>query len=188
MSSPSSCRIFFFPFQTRSMWMVFCEVLLNCLFASWCLIKSLPNCCVNCYVAFSFEKVFYNKILFFFWYLRHCYIESLPEKIFLNIFLTILSSELSNYDPWNSLFICQFPDYLINKAVVLSDQQQVNFYENNNLRLCGLQNVFQKIRFNMGRLFFETPCIVCIYVISISSNESTILVRQIIYALIPNLI
>ena len=144
-SSPSSSRIFFVPFQTHFMWTVFCKVLLYCLFARWCLIKSLSESCLNCYVVFSFEKLFYNKNSFFFWYLRHRNIDSLPEKIFSNIFMSILSPELSNYDLWNSLLVCQFPNYFINKTIVLTNQQLVNFYENNNLRLCGLQNFFKKL-------------------------------------------
>ena len=58
-------QIFFVPVEKRSMWMVFCNVLLDCLFARWCLIKLLLKCCVNCYVAFSFEEFFYNRNLFF---------------------------------------------------------------------------------------------------------------------------
>ena len=94
---PSSSRIFFVPFQTRSMWTVFCKVLLNCLFASWCLIKSLSKCCLNCYVAFL-SKNFST---------RHCNIVTLPEKIFSNIFRSILFPELSTVairyleSPWN---------------------------------------------------------------------------------------
>ena len=57
---------FFVPFQTHSMWTVFCKVLLNCLFARWCLIKSLLKYCLNCYVAFSFEKISTTKTRFSF--------------------------------------------------------------------------------------------------------------------------
>ena len=82
--------------------------------------------------------------------------ESLPEKIFSNIFISILSTEVSNYDPWNSLLICQFQNYLINKTNVLSNQQLVNFYENNNLRLCGLQKFFKKLDLTWGGFFLNT--------------------------------
>ena len=106
--------------------------------------------------SFSFEKLFYNKNWFIFWYLRHCNIESLPEKIFSNIFINILSPGLSNYDLWNSLFVCQFLNYLINKTIVLINQQLVNFYENNNLKLFGRQKFFKKLDLR-GATFFETP-------------------------------
>ena len=36
------------------------------LFERWRLTKLLPKCCLNCYVAFSFEKLFYNKNSSFF--------------------------------------------------------------------------------------------------------------------------
>ena len=105
--------------------------------------------------------LFYNKNSFFFWkkylktYLRYCNIESIPEKIFSNIFISILSPELSNYDPWNSLLNCQFPNYLINKTIALSNQQLVNFYENNNLRLCGLQKFFKRLNLTWGGFFWN---------------------------------
>ena len=60
-------------------------------FTRWCLIKLLSKCYLTCYVAFSFEKLFYKKNSFFYWYFRPCNIESLPEKIFLNTFINILS-------------------------------------------------------------------------------------------------
>ena len=106
--------------------------------------------------SFSFEKLFYSKNSFIFWYLRHCNIESLPEKIFSNIFRSILSPELSNYDPWNSLLVCQFLNYLINKTIVLINQQLVNIYENNNLRLCGLQKFFKKLDLTWDDFFWNT--------------------------------
>ena len=50
------------------------------------------------------------------------------ERYFrIHIFISILSPEPSNYDPWNSLLDCQFLNYLINKTIVLSNQQLVNF-------------------------------------------------------------
>ena len=52
----------------------------------------------------------------------------------------------------------QFPNYLINKAIVLSNQQLVKFYENNNLELCDLQQFFKKLNLAWGGVFFETPC------------------------------
>ena len=106
--------------------------------------------------SFSFEKLFCNKNSFIFWYLRHCNIESLPEKIFSSIFIRILSPELSNYDPWNSLLVCQFLNYLINKTIVLINQQLVNIYENNNLRLCGLQKFFKKLDLTWDDFFWNT--------------------------------
>ena len=51
--------------QRRSMWTVFFNVLLDCFIARWCLIKSLSKCCLNCYVAFSFDKFFCNRNFFF---------------------------------------------------------------------------------------------------------------------------
>ena len=60
-------------------------------FTRWCLTKLLSKCYLTCYVAFSFEKLFYKKNSFFYWYFRPCNIESLPEKIFLNTFINILS-------------------------------------------------------------------------------------------------
>ena len=125
---------------------------------SFYLIKSLSKCCLNSYVAFSFEKLSYDKNSFFFWYLKHCNIESLPEKIFSNIFISFLSPELSNYDPWNSLLVCQFPNYLVNKTIVLSNQQLVNFYENSDLKLRDLQKFSKKLDLTWGG-FFETHCI-----------------------------
>ena len=59
---------------------IFCNVLLDSLFARWYLKTA------SCYVAFSFEKNFYNKSLFFFWYLTHRSLESPPENV-LRIFL-----------------------------------------------------------------------------------------------------
>ena len=88
-SSPSSSRIFFVPIHTRSMWMGFSNVSLDCLFARWCLVKLLLKCCLNCYVAFPLEKFLYNKSFFLFWYLRHCNLESPPENVFSNIFISI---------------------------------------------------------------------------------------------------
>ena len=101
-SSPLSSRIFFVPIQSRSMWTVFCNVLLDCLFARRCLIKSLSKWCLNWYVTFSFEKFFYNRNLFFL---------DIWDIVTLNLlhkryFRSILTSELSNYDPWNSLLAC----------------------------------------------------------------------------------
>ena len=146
----------FCSFSDSSMWTVFCKALLSCFFARWCLIRSLSKSCLNCCVAFSFEKRFYIKNSFFFWYLRHCNIESLPGKIFSNIFISIFSPELSNYDPWNSLLVCQFPSYPINKAIVLNNQQLVKFCENNNLRLRGVQKFFKKLHLMWGSCFLNT--------------------------------
>ena len=83
---------------------------------------------------------------------------TLFQKIFSNIFISILSSELSNYDPWNSLLVCQFPNYLVNKTIVLSNQQLVNFYENSDLKLRDLQKFSKKLDLTWGG-FFETHCI-----------------------------
>ena len=135
-SSPSSSRIFFVPIQTRSMWM------LDCLFARWYLIKSLSKCYFNCYVAFSFEKFFYNKSSLFFSYMRY-----------FRYFISIFSPELSTYDPWNSLLVCQFPKNLINKTIVLRNQPLVKLYENNNLGLCDLQKLLKKLYLTWGGFF-----------------------------------
>ena len=89
-SSASSSEIFFVLIQARSMWTVFCKVLLDYLFARWCLIKAWLNCCWNCYVAFSLEKIFCNKNSFLFWYLKQCKL----EYFYSNIFISILSPEL----------------------------------------------------------------------------------------------
>ena len=59
---------------------IFCNVLLDSLFARWYLKTA------SCYVDFSFEKNFCNKSLFFFWYLTHRSLESPPENV-LRIFL-----------------------------------------------------------------------------------------------------
>ena len=75
-------------------------------------------------------------------------------RIFL---LSILFTILSNYDPLNSLLIFQFPKYLINKTIVLSNQQLVKFYENNNLGLCGLQTLFKKLYLTWGGFFLKHP-------------------------------
>ena len=91
--------------------------------------------------------------------MRHCHLESLQKKVFSIIFISILSTEPSNYDPWKSLPVCQLPNYLINKAIVLSNQQIVKFYENNNLGLCGLQK-FPRNCILCEAAFFETPCII----------------------------
>ena len=105
--------------------------------------------CKRYFVTFCWIVIFWKLILF----LRYTNLESLSEKLFSNIFISILSTELSNYDPWNSLHICQFPNSLINKTIVLSNQQLVNFYENNNLGLCGLQIFFKKLDLTWGGYF-----------------------------------
>ena len=139
------------------MWTLFCNILLDCLFAWWCLIKFLLECCSNCYVAFSYEKFLCNKSLLFFWYLRHCNLESPPKNVFLNIFISIFSPKLSNYDPCNSLLIFQFPNYLINKAIVLSNQHLVKFYENSSLGLCSLQK--HPVKGRVFHIFLRLPLI-----------------------------
>ena len=76
------------------------------------------------------------------------------QKGILNMFIRIFLLEPSNYASWNSLLVCQFANYLINKIIVLRNQQLVKFYENNNLGLGDRQKIFQKIGFIVGWLFF----------------------------------
>ena len=103
-----------------------------------------------------FEEYFYKKSSFFSWYLTHCSLESPPKNVFSNIFISILCPELYNYDPWNSLLICQFLYYPINKAIALSNQQLVKFYENNNLWLHRLQTFFKEIYLKWG-IYLKHP-------------------------------
>ena len=119
----------------------------------WSMIKSFPKCCLICHEAFSFEISFHKKNSFFF-----CNLESLPVKVFSNIFVGILFPKPFNYDPWNSLLFSQFPNYLINKTIVLSNQQLVTFYENISSGLCDLEK-FSKQWDLCATAFFETPCI-----------------------------
>ena len=86
----------------------------------------------------------------------HCNLESSPGKVFSNIFISTLFLEQSNYDPWNSLLVCQFPNYLINKTIVLSNQQLTKVYENNNLGLIGLQKFSKKLDLVWGGFFWNT--------------------------------
>ena len=141
--------------------MVFCNVLLDCLFARCCLIKLLSKCCLNCYVAFSFKKFFYNKNSFFFWYLRDCYHESTLENFWI-FSQAICPPSYLIMTPWNSLLVFQFPYYLINKTTVFSNQQVVKLYENSNLVFMWPAEIFPKIKFNAGLVFSETPCILCV--------------------------
>ena len=82
---------------------------LDCLFARWCLIKS-SKCCLNYYVAFSFEKFFCDRNLFFLdiWDIVSL---NLPQESY---FRSILTSELNS------------------QITVLNNQQLVKCYENNN--------------------------------------------------------
>ena len=138
------------------MWTVFCNVLLDRLFAGWYMNKSLPKCCLNFYEAFSLEIFSTTKTCSNFDNWGIVTLNLSKKKVFSNIFISILSTEPSNYDPWKSLLVCQLPNYLINKAIVLSNQQIVKFYENNNLGLCGLQKVSKKLHFMWGGFFWNT--------------------------------
>ena len=91
----------------------------------------------------------------------HCDLNLLQKKVFSNTFMSILSPALSNYDPWNSLLVCQYPNDPINKTIVLSNQQLVKFYKNNNLGLCGPQKFFKKLDLTWGSFFLKHPLDEC---------------------------
>ena len=118
------------------------------------------------------KKISATFFSYFFWKLRNCNLESPPENVLSNIFIRIWSHELSSYDPWNSLLICQFPNYLINKTVVVSNQRLGKCYENNNLELCDLKIFLEKIIFNVWWLFLETLCI-CLKTTPIAASNIT---------------
>ena len=52
---------------------------------------------------------------------------------------------------------CSWKKTQIEKKIVLSNQQLVNIYENNNLRLCGLQECFKKLDLAWGGCFLKHP-------------------------------
>ena len=101
----------------------------------------------------NFFFFFYDNS-FFIWYLRYCNLEYHPERYFKHVYKDfsplsyLIMTRHTHYSFANS------PNNLINKIIVLSYQQLVKFYENNNLRLGDRQNFFKKLDLTWGGFFF----------------------------------